>query len=165
VAALAARGGERETLEAFLDYHREAVIGKVSGVSDADARKRLVPSLSTLGGIVKHLRWVEQHWFEHILHGTSSDELPVPPYTDDDPDGDFRVEPDDTVQDLIRAYTRQCERSRATAVGHDLADTGRHRLLGEVSLRWIYVHMIEETARHAGHVDILREQLDGIVGD
>jgi hypothetical protein len=82
----------------------------------------------------------------------------------DDPNATFRIEPEDTVEGLIADYDRQCELSRQIAAHNDLADTAPHHKLGKVSLRWIYVHMIEETARHAGHADVLREQIDGTVG-
>jgi hypothetical protein len=82
----------------------------------------------------------------------------------DDPNATFRIEPEDTVEGLIADYDRQCELSRQIAAHNDLADTAPHPKLGKVSLRWIYVHMIEETARHAGHADVLREQIDGTVG-
>ena len=80
------------------------------------------------------------------------------------PDAEFRLEPGDTVERLLAEYQEACAASRATAAGHALDDVAPHLRMGEVSLRWIYVHLIEETARHAGHADILREQLDGTTG-
>lgn len=161
----AACAPERQTLEAFLDYYRQAIIRKAGGVSEADARRKLVSSETTLGGIVKHLRWVEQGWFQRTLGRIPSDRLPEVPWTDDDPDADFRMEPGETLDQLLSEYREQCESSRRTAAEHTLDGAVPHGALGEVSLRWIYVHMIEETARHAGHVDILREQIDGTTGD
>ena len=160
----AAVAEERPTLEVFLDLYRNEVTRKVRGMSEEDARRRLVPSATTLGGIVKHLRRVELHWFQRTLAQTPDSELPPIPW--DDPDATFRVEPEDTLEGLIADYDRQCELSRRIAAQHELADTAPHPHpeLGKVSLRWIYVHMIEETARHAGHADILREQIDGTVG-
>jgi hypothetical protein len=157
--------GERETLEAFLDWYRATIRLKATGVADDDARRRLVPSATTLGGIVKHLRWVELNWFEVVLAGRDRASLPTPPWTDDDPDADFRMEPHETLDELLELYDAQCARSREIAATRGLDDVGRHRRLGQVSLRWIYVHMIEETARHAGHADILRELTDGATGD
>lgn len=155
---------ERETLEAFLDYLRDAMVRKARGVSEEDARRRFVPSVTTLGGLIKHLRWVEQGWFAEQV-GQLPD-LPTPPWTDDDPDADFRLEPDEKLDDVIDEYLRQCERSREIAAKYDLDQTfrrpnGKHA----ISLRWVYVHMIEETGRHAGHADILREMIDGAAGD
>ncbi|MGH3495231.1 MAG: DinB family protein [Sciscionella sp.] len=165
-AVLAARtADERPTLEAFLDFYRDAVIRKVRGVSEQDARRSLVPSATTLGGIAKHLRWVELNWFERHLAQTSAAELPPVPWNDDDPDADFRMVEGETVAGLIADYERACVRSREVAAAHELTDAVPHPEIGQVSLRWIYVHMIEETARHAGHADILREQIDGSVGD
>lgn len=160
-AELTSTAGERATLEAFLEVYRETVTRKLRGVSEEDARRRLVPSMTTLGGIVKHMRWVEQSWFQRVLAGRPASDLPAVPWTDDDPDADFRLEPDETVEGLIAAYEQECARSRQAAAAHDLDDTMPHRRLGEVSLRWVYIHMIEEIARHAGHADILREQIDG----
>jgi uncharacterized damage-inducible protein DinB len=162
---LTAVADERTVLEAFLDYQREAVLRKVRGLSEEDARRRLVASATTPGGIVKHLRWVEMNWFQRVLAGRPHADLPTPPWTDEDPDADFRLEPDERLDQVIAEYEAECARSRQTAAGHSLDDTGQHRRLGKVSLRWIYVHMIEETARHAGHADILREQIDGTTGD
>ena len=156
--------GERAMLEAYLDLYRDVIKRKVSGVSEADARRRLVPSMTTLGGIVKHLYWVEMNWFQRVLVGPEAD-LPPVPWSDQDPDADFRLEPGETVEQLVAAYDEMCAQSRAAAAARALDDIVRHHRMGQVSLRWIYLHMIEETARHAGHADILREQIDGTTGD
>jgi hypothetical protein len=157
--------GERVILETFLDLYREVIRNKVSGLSDEGAVRRLVPSATTPGGIVKHLRWVELNWFQRVLAGRPESDFPPPPWSDEDPDGDFRLEPGETLAQVLADYDAECERSRATAARYSLDDTGTHRRMGATSLRWIYIHMIEETARHAGHADILREQLDGSTGD
>jgi hypothetical protein len=163
VSPIRGTAGEREMLDAFLDDYREAMTRKLRGVSEEDARRRLVGSETTLGGLVKHLRWVEQSWFQRVLARTPDDQLLPPPWTDDDPDADFRLDVDETVEGIIAEYERECERSRETAGAYELSATSPHPRFGEVSLRWIYLHMIEETARHVGHADILREQLDGSV--
>jgi uncharacterized damage-inducible protein DinB len=150
--------GEREVLEAFLDFYRRVVIRKVSGVSEDDAKRRLVPSMTTLAGIVKHLIGVERGWFERRLAQRPADAIVGIVGGGDD---SWVVTADDTVDALIAEYEQTCEQSRLTAVRFDLDDVVPHPRLGQVSLRWIYVHMIEETARHAGHADILREQTDG----
>lgn len=77
---------------------------------------------------------------------------------------EFHVDEDDTLDRLVTAYEEACEESRTIAASHTLDDDVRHRRMGAVSLRWIYLHMTEETARHAGHIDILRELLDGTTG-
>ncbi|MCU1684138.1 MAG: DinB family protein [Amycolatopsis sp.] len=164
LAAQATTADERALFEAFLDNYRAVARAKLLGTSESAARKRLVPSATTLGGLVKHLRWVELGWFQRVLAGIPAEDLPPVPWTDEDPDADFRLEPEETVASLIAEYDAQCELSREVARAHQLSDTGLHRTHGTVSLRWIYLHLIEETARHAGQMDILREQLDGAVG-
>ncbi len=160
-----ATAGERDMLEAFVDGYREQVRGRVAGVSEEEARRRLVGSATTLGGIIKHLRWVELNWFERVLGQRPESELPKPLRTEEDPDADFRLEDDETLDQILAAYDRQCEISREIASRFNLDDTGPHRRFGSLSLRWIYVHMIEETACHAGHADILRELIDGSVNE
>lgn len=155
---------ERATLEAFLDMMRAAVAGRLRGVSEQDARRSPVTSGTSLGGLIKHLTWVELEWFEQVLARTPQDQLPTPPSTDDDPDADFRLEDDQTVDGVLDAYQAQCTRSRHILAEFDLDDTVPHAHLGTVSARWVLVHMIEETARHAGHADIIREGLDGVRG-
>lgn len=156
--------GERETLEAFLDTYRAILRRKLEGLSESDARRSTVPSGTTIGGLVKHLRWVEQGWIQRVLAGVPAEQLPASPSTPDDLDGDLRMTPEDTVDGLLADYDAECERSRETAARFELDDIGRHPRRGDVSLRWIYTHLIEETARHAGHADILREQIDGSTG-
>jgi uncharacterized damage-inducible protein DinB len=153
--------GEREVLEAFLDFYRRVVIQKVSGLSEEDAKRRLVPSMTTLAGLVKHLIGVERGWFERRLAQRSADAIVGIVGGGDD---SWVVTADDTVDALIAEYEQTCQQSRLTAARFDLDDVVPHPRLGRVSLRWIYVHMIEETARHAGHADILREQTDGATG-
>ena len=162
---IAAVADERTTLEEFLDYYRGAVVAKLRGISEEEARRRLVPSETTLGGLIKHLARVEVSWFHHRVGGMPVEDLPLLSRAIEDPKSDFRVDPQDTVEALIARYEELCARSREIAARHELDDVVPHPVLGEVSLRWIVVHMIEETARHAGHADILREQIDGTTGD
>ncbi|MFC3995103.1 DinB family protein [Nocardiopsis sediminis] len=157
----AATGAERETLEAFLDYLRDAVVRKISGVSEEDARRRLVPSHTTLAGMLPHLILVEKNWFHRTLTGRTRAEIGIEL---SDPDDSWAVPEGATVASLIAEYERVCARSREIAAGYKLDDHAPHEEVGDVSLRWILVHMIEETGRHAGHLDILREQLDGAKG-
>ncbi|HET9876049.1 MAG TPA: DinB family protein [Mycobacterium sp.] len=154
-----ATGGERETLESFLDDYRDVVVRKVSGLSDADARRRLVSSQTTVGGLVKHLRWAEYGWFDQLLQQRADDNR-----RQHERSWEFEFLPDESLATLVTEYQRQCEQSRRIAAQYPLDHVVAHRRLGQVSLRWMYVHMIEETARHAGHLDILREQLDGATG-
>ena len=147
---------EREQLETFLDDLRDAVVRKARGVSEEDARRSPVPTGTNLGGLIKHLRWVEQGGFAEQIGQIPAAELPTPPWTDADPEADLRLEPNETLDDVIRAYQAECDRSREIAAQHSLEDA---------TLRWVYLHLIVETGRHAGHADILREMIDGSVGD
>src|SRR5690349_381303 len=152
-----ATGTEREVFEAFLDMYRAIVAGKLAGLQERDARRSLVPSATTLIGVVQHLAGVEREWFSQILGGATPDG-PVPA-------GDgWVVTPARTVPEVLDDDRRACAAARAAAARFRLDDAVPHPRLGRVSLRWIYVHMIEETARHAGHADILREQTDGTTG-
>lgn len=153
-------GPDKVMLEAFLDYHRATLLWKVSGLSDADLRRRLVPSLTTLLGMVKHLAYVERWWFQMVFAG---EDLPVP-WTKQDPDADFRVEPDETTESILAFYHQQVARSRAITATASLDDLARSPGR-DCALRWIMIHMIEETARHNGHADILRELIDGATGE
>jgi uncharacterized damage-inducible protein DinB len=157
VAAMrAAVAGEREVLEASLDLQRAVMRRKAGGLSAEQARRSFVPSATTIAGLLKHLAIVEHNWFEHILAQQPS-QLP-------EPDATFATDPQETVEDLIAAYDAACARSREIASKFELDYAVPQEQLGQVSLRWIYTHMIEETARHAGHADILRELTDGVTG-
>lgn len=150
---------ERSTLESFLDDYRDIVVRKVSNLADADARRRLVPSPTTIGGLVKHLRWAEYGWFEQLLPEHSDDNRRA-----HERSWEFEFLAEESLPTLIAEYQAQCEESRRIATRYPLDHVVPHRRFGTVSLRWIYVHMIEETARHTGQLDILREQLDGATG-
>jgi uncharacterized damage-inducible protein DinB len=158
---------EPETLNAFLDYHRATLLNKVEGVSDEDLRRPLVPSGTTLLGLVKHLAHVERWWFSDVFAGREVHY----PWSDADPDADLRVEPEESTDLVLDLFRTEIEASRAIVAGASSLDDLSARALprgGEVvrySLRWILVHMIEETARHNGHADILREQIDGATGE
>ncbi|MEK8109854.1 DinB family protein [Micromonospora sp. M12] len=158
---LARTGDERAVLASFLDFHRSVLLRKLRGLSDVDASRRLVPSATTLAGLVKHLTLVERNWFPTLLAPEPGD---VYLTSEEDAVASFTLADQDTVAGLIEAYERACARSRAVAARFDLDHVVPHPQLGEVSLRWILVHLIEETARHAGHADILRELTDGECG-
>jgi uncharacterized damage-inducible protein DinB len=158
---LAATGTEREVLEAFLDFYRGVIVRKVAGLSEDEARRRLVPSMTTLAGLLKHLTGVERGWFQRRLAQRSVEQ--VGPNSRGD-DQSWVLSEDDTVASLAAEYEAACAESRRVAAQFALDDAVPHPRLDRVSLRWIYVHMIEETARHAGHADILREQTDGATG-
>jgi hypothetical protein len=139
------------------------VVGeKVRGLSEEDARRHLVPSLTTPIGLVKHAAAVERNWFQHFLGGRPREQIAGNARGDD---ASYDVGQDETIADVVAEYEESCAESRRIAAGFDLDDTVPQDQLGPVSLRWIYVHMIREHARHIGHADILREQIDGATGD
>jgi uncharacterized damage-inducible protein DinB len=158
---LVSTGSEREVLEAFLDFHRGVLVRKVTGVSEQDARLHRVPSRTTLAGLLKHMIGVERGWFQRVLAGRPAED--IGPNVGGGQDS-WELADDETVESLVEEYRRTCEQSRQTAARFALDHAVPQRRLGQVSLRWIYVHMIEETARHVGHADILREQTDGATG-
>jgi hypothetical protein len=145
----------REQLETFLDQHREGLLASLDGLSDEEVRRSLVPSKTTLLGLVKHATFVERVWFDEALTGRSRAEIGIPA----SPDESFDLDPEDTVETIRAAYAEACAASRAAAapLGVDDVVTGNRR--GPLPLRWIYLHMIREIAQHCGHADILREQV------
>lgn len=148
---------EKTTLLTFLDYLRESVAAKAAGLSETAARTAGVPSGTSILGLVKHLTAVEFNWFAHAYAGADA------PLRDDE----ARPADDETVESLLAAYRRAVEASNAIVDACEDLDRPGVRSLRETpppSMRWVLVHMIEETARHAGHADILREQIDGSVG-
>ena len=159
---LVAVAAERETLEGFLEYHRRVLGGKLRGLSEEDARRRLVPTPTTMLGLVSHAAAVERNWFQHYLGGKPREEITG------NARGDalsWDVGADKTIASVIAEFDSACAASRRIAAGFALDQTVPHDQLGRVSLRWIYVHIIREQARHAGHADIIREQIDGATGD
>jgi uncharacterized damage-inducible protein DinB len=155
---------ERTMLTEFLDLHRATVHRKVAGLSADDAWRRFVPSLTSAAGIVKHLGYVEQGWFRVRLAGETG--LAVP-WTDENPDADFERADGDTLESLLEVYARQCDRSREITASMQLDDLAAApgRDGRRTTLRWVLVHMIEETARHNGHLDLVRELIDGQTGE
>lgn len=145
---------ERALLEGMVDAQRAEIAGLLDDLSEEESRARLVPSLTTPLGLVKHATFVEQVWFHARVAGVSRAELGVP----DTVDESFALEDGDTVDGVRRSYLEACERSRAIAAEHDLDEQFEWHH-GPVSLRFVYAHMVAELARHAGHGDILVEQL------
>ena len=146
---------ERETLVQFLDYLRESVAIKADDLDEPAARRSTVPSGTSLLGLVKHLTAVEVLWFQYAFAGLDVD---VP---------SDEITPSDTVESAVAAY-RETWRTNDAIVAdcEDLERVCRRALTtpDPLSLRWVLVHMVEETARHAGHADIIREQIDGLTG-
>lgn len=155
--------GDKEMLCAFLDFHRDALLRNVEDLSEDLLRKRLVPSETTLLGLVKHLGWVEWSWFQ--LRFSGIEDLPRKAPADPSVGGSFVIEDDETTGEIISFYKEMCEQSRRVVRESSLEDLAANKDRGEIPLRWILLHMIEETARHNGHADILREQIDGATGE
>ncbi len=149
---------ERQTLLSLLDLQRAAVVAICAGCSDDDLRARLVVSPTSILGIVKHLAYAERWWFQDNFAGREVGY----PWTDTDPDAEFRIGPGESTQAVLDFYGTECRISRAIVAAAGLDDRAVRR--PELSLRWIAGRMIWETARHAGQADILREQLDGVTG-
>lgn len=152
---------ERTQLVGWLNMQRDVVRWKCRDVSEEDAHRAVLPAspLMTLAGLVSHLRWVEHLWFEVLF-------LDLPSRSPDlENDDDMRVSGVPLGQ-LLAEYEQQCVVSDRIVAAHSLDDTGRSRKYasGGASLRWMLLHMIEETARHAGHADAVRELLDGETG-
>ncbi len=154
-------GSEKETLLAFLDNNRAVMVWKLDGLSEGDARRPMVRSGTNMLGLVKHLAWVERWWFEYNFVGREVDV----PWSDDDPDADFRVEDEETIADIVALYAVAVAHSNQIIDSADLDDLSAVSRDGvSRSLRWIVGHMVEETACHAGHADIVRELIDDNTG-
>ena len=147
-------GTERAVLAGMVDRQRAEVAALLDDVSDAEARLRLVPSLTTVLGLVTHATFVERVWFHSRVAGVPRTELGLP----DDVEDSFVLSDDDTVEEVRGAYLGACEHSRTVAAAHDLDEQFAWHA-GAVSLRYVYAHLVAELARHAGHGDILLEQL------
>lgn len=143
-------------LEHMLDRNRQALIDTARGLSEAEARRRLVVSLTTPIGLIKHAAFAERRWFQRILLGLGESECDG--YAAGG-DGSFVAADGETLAAVIAEFERASERSRVIAADLQLDDTKTHPGAGEVSLRFVYLLLIEEFARHAGHGDILREQM------
>ncbi len=156
---------ERQTLVTFLDYYRSVFLRKMAGLTAEQLALSLPPSALTLGGLLKHMALVEDNWFSSNWKGAPEIEPWASVDWDADPDWDFHSAGGDRPGELLALYDDAVARSRAAiADSYDLSATAESR--GRViSLRWILVHMIEEYARHCGHADLLRQAIDGAVGD
>ncbi|MGW4483885.1 DinB family protein [Amycolatopsis sp. NPDC004368] len=154
---------ERDTLVAFLDWHRATFALKCAGLGqEAMSTKAVRPSGLSLHGILRHLAGVERWWFQQQFAG---DDVPLLHYSDDDPDQDFDSL-DGDVRAAMALWEAECARSREIVVAAaSLEERGTSLVTGEpFTLRWLLVHLIAEYARHNGHADLLRESLDGVVG-
>jgi uncharacterized damage-inducible protein DinB len=146
--------GERDTLRALLQYQRESLVRKVAGLDDDAARRRLVATGTTLLWLIKHMARAEAVW---ILRRFAGHDIGAP---------DDAVRPDDTLAAAVEVYRATWARTdavvaAAASLDEPCRDVGQE---APVNLRWVLMHLLEETARHAGHADILRELIDGRTG-
>ncbi|WP_405019269.1 DinB family protein [Kitasatospora sp. NBC_00070] len=155
---------ERTSLATFLDYTRATALAKCEDLAQEDARKAPLPGspLMTLAGLISHLRWVEYYWFDVVFLGGEDEG----PWTDEDPDREMRIAVDLPLVELLDDYRQLTDRYRELVAGTDLDAVARRTVRDgrQINLRWIVLHLIEETARHNGHLDLLRELADGSTG-
>jgi uncharacterized damage-inducible protein DinB len=154
---------DRTQLTTLLDYVRATVHAKCAGLTEAGARRAPLPGspLMTISGLVSHLRWVECHWFEFGLLGEDYRGLS----TKEDPDREMRLAVEIPLAQLLAEYESGCARYRKLVASLDLDTPSKRELQGRpFTLRYVLLHLIEETARHNGHIDILRELADGVTG-
>jgi hypothetical protein len=145
----------RAQFEAFLDAHRAGLAGCLDDLTEEQARRSLVPSLTTLLGLVKHAAFVERVWFDEAVSGRSRAEIGIPATVDES----FRLTDEDTIDSVRREHRAACEASRRATALLDLDDLLPGNRRGPVPLRWVYLHVLGELAQHCGHADILREQV------
>ncbi len=141
--------------EVFLDEHRAALNGCLDALTEEQVRQQLVPSRTTLLGLVKHATFVEKVWFEEAVTGRSRAEIGIPAT----PDQSFILDVDDTIATVQRAHREACEASRRATASLELDDVLQGNRRGPLPLRWVYLHVLRELAQHCGHADIVREQL------
>lgn len=161
-------GGEADLLAQYLDFQRETVLLKTAGLSREQLAQASAPSTLTLGGLLNHLALVEDTWMQVRFLGLPDREPWASVDWDADPDWEFRTAAQLQPDELRDRYRQACERSRAAAAGASGLDqlaVERRRDGSQFSLRWVLFHLLEETARHAGHADLLREAVDGTVGE
>ena len=160
-----AQWDERTTLLTMLQYTRDTAASKCEGLPDggSSAAPFVTSPLMSIGGVLSHLRWVEHSWIENRFVGGPD----LGPWTDEEPDREFSVGAETPVLQLLEEYVEQARRTDALIAGLDLDDRSQTPFRsGELpTLRWVLLHLIEENARHNGHLDVLRELLDGVTGD
>ena len=145
----------RAQFEAFLDEHRSDLNHCLDGLTEEQARRSLVPSRTTLLGLVKHATFVEKVWFDEAVSRRSRAEIGIPAT----PDESFILHDDDTIATIRQAHRETCESSRRATSSLELEDMVRGNRRGPLPLRWVYLHVLRELAQHCGHADILREQV------
>lgn len=154
-------GEEKTSLHVSLERHRQVVLWKLQGLDDAQLRKPMTPSGTNLLGLVKHLAALE-YWWLVLPFGRESEPLP---FDDDDENADLRIEAGESTADILAFYGRGCAAADAVIDDLDVEALGDTDFGKQITLRWALIHMIEETARHTGHMDVVRELIDGAIGD
>lgn len=150
---------ERKALESWLDFYRVELLARLEGLDEEQAGRQVLGSLTTLHGLVRHLTKVEHIWFVRVL---ARQDEPAPFGWPDVTDGDFRLDDSAGLDADVAAYLATCARSREITADLELDDVRqRPRGDGDVDVRWVLLHMIEEYAQHLGHADIVRELIDG----
>jgi hypothetical protein len=145
----------RAQFDVFLDEHRSALYRCLDGLTEEQARRSLVPSRTTLLGLVKHATFVEKVWFDEAVTCRPRAEIGIPAT----PDESFVLDDEDTVATVQRRHREACEDSRRATSSLSLDDMVHGNRRGPLPLRWVYLHMLRELAQHCGHADILREQI------
>ena len=149
-----------EMVASFLDFLRATMRWKLEGLSEEEATRQIAPSGLSLLGMVKHLAYVERWWFRRVFAGEAVDF----PWSEGDPDADWRIEPGETVASVVAFYEAECAAAQAIYAGRGWGEPAA-AAEQPVTVGWILTHMVEETARHCGHADLLREQIDGATGE
>jgi hypothetical protein len=146
---------ERTQLEAFVEEYRSAIENTLDGLTDEEARRRLVPSATTLLGLLKHVTWMQRVWFEECIGGRPRLELGLV----NTPDESFELADDDTVASVKAAHRQACATARAAVADLSLDAVVTGHRAGPRTLHWVYLQVLRELAHHCGHADILREQI------
>ncbi len=146
---------ERSQLDAFVEEYRDAIEDTLDNVTEEQARRRLVPSATTMLGLLKHVTWMQRVWFEECVAGTPRRVLGLV----QSPDESFRLADDDTVASVTAAHREACAAARAAVVDLPLDTVVTGHQAGPRTLRWVYLQVLRELAHHCGHADILREQV------
>jgi hypothetical protein len=155
---------ERTTLESWLDFYRATLVMKCDGLTDEQLRTASVPpSPLTLLGLVQHMAEVERNWFRRVLLGEQVPPIHDPEADPTGPDGGFGLAEGSTFAGARATWEAEIARARANSAARGLDETSAF-MGDQVTLRWIYNHMIAEYARHAGHADLIRERIDGATG-
>ncbi len=140
---------------AFIDQHRAMLVASLEGLTEEEAHRRLVPSKTTLLGLLKHAIFVERVWFQEARTGMSRADLGI----GDSPDESFDLEDSDTIESVAREYLETCQASREAVAGVSASTVWYGNRRGPLTVRWIQLHVLRELAQHCGHAEILREQI------